>query len=102
MQQPPQVLDFLLFHFLPAYLLAAPLEVLQRLNPDSDYSSTITLRVVQDGVGGYGVTWPASIVWAGGTAPTVTSTANASDIYGFTTYDSGVTWYGFSLGQDFS
>lgn len=71
-------------------------------NPDSDYSSTITLRVVQDGVGGYGVTWPASIVWAGGTAPTVTSTANASDIYGFTTYDSGVTWYGFSLGQDFS
>jgi len=71
-------------------------------NPDSDYSSTVTLRVVQDGIGGWGVTWPAAIVWAGGVAPTVTSTANAVDMYGFTTYDGGVTWLGFSLGADFS
>lgn len=69
-------------------------------NPDSSYTSTVTLRVIQDGTGGRTVTWPASIIWAGGTAPTVTSTANAIDVYGFTTYDAGSTWYGFTLGQD--
>jgi hypothetical protein len=71
-------------------------------NPGGDYSSTVTLKVQQDGVGGWGITWPASIVWAGGIAPSVTATANAIDMYGFTTYDAGVSWFGFSLGADFS
>jgi hypothetical protein len=71
-------------------------------NPNSDYSSTITLKVQQDGVGSWGITWPGTIVWAGGTAPTVTLAANSIDIFGFTTYDAGATWFGFSLGADFS
>lgn len=71
-------------------------------NPDSSHSSTVTLRVDQDGIGGWAIAWPASIDWAGGVAPTVTATASAYDIYGFTTYDAGVTWVGFPLGQDFS
>lgn len=70
-------------------------------NPDSDFSSSVTLRMIQDGTGGRTVTWPAAIIWPGGSSPTVTSTANAIDLYGFTTYDAGSTWYGFTLGQDF-
>ena len=71
-------------------------------NPTAIYSSTVTLKISQDGIGGFGLTWPASIVWAGGVAPTLTNTASATDVFGFTTHDAGVTWYGFTLGQDFS
>jgi hypothetical protein len=38
------------------------------------------LRVVQDGTGSRLVTWPAVIVWSGGTAPTLTTTAGRMDI----------------------
>lgn len=69
-------------------------------NPDNSFTSTVTLKVTQDGVGGWGITWPAIIKWAGGVAPTLTATANAVDIFGFVTYDAGVTWLGFTLGQD--
>lgn len=71
-------------------------------NPDPAFASTVTLRVEQDGVGGWGISWPASILWAGGTAPTVTAAAGAIDMFGFTTYDGGTTWKGFSLGANFS
>jgi len=70
-------------------------------NPLAGFASTVTLKVTQNAVGGFGITWPASIVWAGGVAPTVTVTALAEDIFGFTTFD-GVTFYGFTLGQNFS
>ena len=46
---------------------------------------------------------PASfplIKWAGGTGPTLTQTENAVDVYSFTTYDNGATWYGEIVGQD--
>lgn len=69
------------------------------VNPNSSYTTTYTLRMIQDGTGGRTVTWPGTIIWPGGSAPTVTSTANAIDVFGFTTYDAGSTWYGFTLGQ---
>lgn len=71
-------------------------------NPDSNYSSNITLKVTQDGVGGWGITWPASIIWSGGVAPTVTVAAAAIDLFGFATFDAGVTWFGFPMGDNFS
>jgi hypothetical protein len=71
-------------------------------NPIATHSSTVTLKVQQDGVGNFGIVWPASIVWSGGTAPTVTLAADSIDLFGFTTYDAGITWFGFSLGADFS
>ncbi len=71
-------------------------------NPDSSFSSTITLKVTQDGTGSWGITWPSTIKWSGGTAPTLTAAAASVDVYGFTTYDAGLTWLGFTLGQDFS
>lgn len=71
-------------------------------NPSSSLASTVYVRIRQDGVGGWGVTWPASILWPGGSAPTVTAAANAIDEYTFTTFDAGVTWSGKIIGQNFS
>jgi hypothetical protein len=47
------------------------------------------------------VTWGASVKWAGGTAPTLTSTNTKVDIFTFVTWDAGTTWYGFVSGQNF-
>jgi hypothetical protein len=46
------------------------------------------------------VTWGASILWPGGTAPTLTSTNGKDDIFSFVTIDGGTTWYGFNGGQN--
>jgi len=42
-----------------------------------------------------------NIKWPGGTTPTITTTDNAVDIYSFTTWDAGTTWYGKVVGQNF-
>lgn len=47
------------------------------------------------------ITWPGSVKWPGGTAPTMTGTNNKKDIISFLTDDSGTTWYGFVGGQNF-
>jgi len=64
--------------------------------------SGFTLVIKQDGTGGWTPTFPASVLWAGGSAPTASSGINAVDIFIFYTYDAGATWYGFTSGQDFS
>lgn len=46
------------------------------------------------------VTWPASVKWPGGTAPTFTGTNNALDVLAFSTYDGGTTWIGTIANQD--
>ena len=59
-----------------------------------------TLKLVQDaGASGFTVTWPASVDYAGATAPTLTATASAVDVLVFYTHDGGVNWYGFVAGQ---
>lgn len=47
------------------------------------------------------ITWPASVKWQYGQAPTQTTTANKTDIYSFTTNDGGVTYFGFVSGLNF-
>lgn len=71
-------------------------------NPSALFSSTVTLKTTQDGTGSHGITWPSNIKWAGGVAPTLTSDPDAIDMFGFTTYNAGVDWFGFTMGQDFS
>jgi len=71
-------------------------------NPGAGFSSTVTLRTIQDGTGSWGISWPANIKWDGGVAPTLSSTPEAIDIFGFTTYNAGADWFGFTMGQDFS
>lgn len=47
------------------------------------------------------VTWPASVKWAGGTAPTLTSTNAKRDVLSFVSTDQGTTWLGFVGGQNY-
>lgn len=49
------------------------------------------------------VAWPSSgtLKWAGGTAGTVTATADKVDIFVFETIDGGTTWYGSLVGNNF-
>jgi hypothetical protein len=44
------------------------------------------------------VNWWSNVKWAGGTAPTLTSSGR--DVLGFFTYDAGSTWTGLVLGKD--
>jgi hypothetical protein len=57
----------------------------------------------QDATGGRTVTWPTStnpVRWPGGTAPTITSTASRTDLFGFTA--DGTRWYGRTIAQNYS
>lgn len=63
-------------------------------------SFTMSIEIVQDAsASGFTVTWPSSVDWPNATAPTLTATASAKDVFVFTTRDGGVTWYGFTAGQ---
>jgi hypothetical protein len=68
--------------------------------PASGSGGSFTLIFTADGTA-RAVTWPASIKWAGGTAPTITSTSGKVDSFAFFTSDGGTTWQGFIGGQNF-
>lgn len=68
--------------------------------PASGNLGEFLLILAQDGTGGRSLTWPSGILWAGGSAPTLTTTASAVDILRFMTHDGGTNWYGFLLGAD--
>lgn len=59
--------------------------------------SAFVVRVGQDGTGGRNVVWFNTIKWSGGTAPTLTSTASKTDVFGFLCTASGY-YDGFSVG----
>ena len=68
--------------------------------PASGTSYTFSIEIIQDAsASGFTVTWPASVDWPAATAPTLTATASAKDIFVFTTRDGGTNWYGFTAGQ---
>lgn len=53
----------------------------------------LMLRLVQDGTGSRTVTWPSSVKWDnGGTAPTLSTAANAIDLISF--YFNGTDYFG--------
>lgn len=56
------------------------------------------LYVEQDGTGGWATTWPGSVVWPDGVAPTLDTTAGSVEVLDFTTPDGGTTWFGFHGG----
>ncbi|MFZ3301979.1 MAG: hypothetical protein WA152_04675 [Microgenomates group bacterium] len=56
--------------------------------------SSFLLIVRQNGTGGYALTYPASVKWDNGVAPTLTTTASKISILSFFTPDSGTTWFG--------
>jgi hypothetical protein len=68
--------------------------------PASGTGYTMSIEIIQDGsASGFSVTWPTSVDWPAATAPTLTATASAKDVFVFTTRDGGTTWYGFTAGQ---
>lgn len=68
--------------------------------PASGTAYTMSIEIIQDAsASGFTVTWPTSVDWPAATAPTLTATASAKDVFVFTTRDGGTTWYGFTAGQ---
>jgi predicted secreted protein len=62
----------------------------------------VSVYLTQDGSGNHTVGFPGSVKWAGGTEPTVTATAGATDILVFESLDGGTTWFGSLVGANFS
>jgi hypothetical protein len=57
------------------------------------------LELIQDGTGSRTVTWFTTIKWAGGTVPTLTTTANKKDVFGFRCTGTN-TYDGYVVGQN--
>jgi len=68
--------------------------------PASGTAFIFSLEVIQDASGsGFVLNFPTTVDWPSATAPTVSATANAKDVYVFYTRDGGTNWYGFTAGQ---
>lgn len=57
-----------------------------------------TLRLIR-AAGAGSQTWPSSVRWSGGTAPTLTGTNGGSDIFEFLTDNAGATWRAYRIIQ---
>ena len=68
--------------------------------PASGTAFSFSIEIIQDAsASGFSVTWPTSVDWPSATAPTLTATASAKDVFVFYTRDGGTNWYGFTAGQ---
>ncbi len=67
--------------------------------PTATSGKSFIMYLKQDGTGSRTVTW-STVKWAGGTAPTITSTASKQDIYSF--FADGTNWYGVTVGQNYT
>ena len=64
--------------------------------PSSGQVGTFSLIITAGGT--HTLTWPASVDWAGGSAPDAPASGEV-DVYTFMTVDGGTTWYGFLAGD---
>lgn len=62
---------------------------------------SISLYVRQDGNGSRVITWPASVKWPQGIAPTLSTGAGKIDLIALETIDGGSTWFGALAGTDY-
>jgi hypothetical protein len=79
--------------------LNAAITTLTISNAPASAAAAFTLEFTADGTA-RAVTWPASVKWPAGTAPTLTSTSGKTDTFVFYTTDSGATWRAFVTGQN--
>lgn len=63
---------------------------------------TLNIILRQDATGSRTVTWPASVRWAYGAAPSLPTAANSISILSFVTVDGGTNWYGLLGGNSFA
>jgi len=59
----------------------------------------LILFITQDSTGNRTITWDSNVKWEGGTAPTLTTTANKTDVIAFVS--DGTYYYGQIYGQDY-
>ena len=67
--------------------------------PTATSGKSSIMYLKQDATGSRTVTW-STVKWAGGTAPTITSTASRQDILSF--FADGTNWYGVVVGQNYT
>jgi hypothetical protein len=72
------------------------------IHSDPLTGDAIDLRVIvrQDGTGSRTLAWGGTIEWAGGSAPTMPTAANALLTVGLLSVDDGVTWLGYGGDTD--
>ena len=66
-------------------------------NPPASGTATAFTVEVNNSAGGYAITWPSSVKWHLGTAPTATA---SKEVYTFITTDGGTTYYGKKAGEN--
>lgn len=66
---------------------------------NADAGQCFVVRLVQDGTGGRTVTWFSTIKWAAGEEPTLTATADKTDVFGFICTGTD-TYDGFTIDQN--
>jgi len=64
--------------------------------PTTGSAYDFTLKVTPSAT--VAITWPSSVKWAGGTAPSAPANGE-KDVYNFFTLDGGTTYYGFQAGD---
>jgi hypothetical protein len=67
--------------------------------PTAVSGKSFIMYLKQDATGSRTVTW-SNVKWAGGTAPTITSTASRQDILSF--FSDGTNWFGVVVGQNYT
>jgi hypothetical protein len=67
--------------------------------PTAGAGKSFTLVLVQDATGSRTVTWPGTVKWSGGVAPTLSTGAGKIDYLTFMCTD-GTNWAGFVAGLD--
>ena len=68
--------------------------------PTAAAGKSFMLGLLQDATGSRTVTWPGTVKWSGGTAPTLTTAAAKLDLFSFACLD-GTNWLGVVAGQNF-
>lgn len=69
--------------------------------PAAAAGKSFLLALKQDATGSRTATWPATVRWAGGAAPNLTTAATKRDLFSFICID-GSTWLGMVVGQNFA
>lgn len=70
--------------------------------PSANIYGELKIVIIQDGTGGHSITWPTNILWPAATIPSLTTTADESDVFEFFTTDGGLFYYGRAVAQAYA
>lgn len=73
---------------------------INNVNSSSSVAQSFSIVFTADGTQRT-VSWPTSVKWPSGSAPTLTSTNGKKDVYHFMTLDGGTTWLAFVGGKNY-